>query len=96
MLNSQMVVVSDLHDYMPLGVAILIYGSFLNGVLFPGQVFMQKKAMELRYKESDLSAKFEYDFFQTKIFGRTALDLFAFLPLWILGFYAIISQNTPG
>lgn len=40
MLNSQMVVVSDLHDYMPLGLAILVYGSFLNGILFPGQVFM--------------------------------------------------------
>lgn len=45
--------------------------------------------MELRYKENLPTTKFDYDFFQTKIFGRTALDLFAFLPLWILGFYAI-------
>ena len=95
-LQTQVDVVANMHELMPLGAAILLYGAALNGVLFPGQVVMQKRAMEIRYKQNSEVSKYEYEFFQTKVLGRTAMDWCAFFPLWIIGCYAIVSQNVLG
>lgn len=62
-LQTQVDIVANMHTLMPLGAAIFLYGAALNGVLFPGQVVMQKRAMEFRYKQNTATSKIEYEFF---------------------------------